>query len=127
MYKFECSSFVDGSLDVLQLCVPLAEVPQILKTLHDDPSGGHLGSAKTLYRVKQKFNIKLCPVMATFIESEFWVLKRKEETMLVSPSCTPRSCSWSIVHAGKKKDYRHKLKILNRSFKVFHISSQSLY
>ena len=46
---------VDGSLDVLQLCVPLAEVPQILKTLHDDPSGGHLGSAKTLYRVKQKF------------------------------------------------------------------------
>ena len=46
---------IDGSLSVLQLCVPLVEVPNILKQLHGDPSGGHLGAAKTLYRVKQKF------------------------------------------------------------------------
>ena len=38
-----------------QLCVPKAEVSQILTMLHNDPSGGHLGVAKTIHRARQRF------------------------------------------------------------------------
>ena len=45
----------DDAATHLQLVVPPSLKPQILKALHDDCAGGHLGSEKTLQKVRRRF------------------------------------------------------------------------
>ena len=46
---------VSGQETSQQLCLPESLVPQVLSALHDSPSAGHLGVAKTLARVRRRF------------------------------------------------------------------------
>ncbi len=45
----------DGTQQKQQLLIPRKRVPDVLKLLHDDVSGGHLGVKKTTEKVRQRF------------------------------------------------------------------------
>lgn len=45
----------DGSSTRSQLVVPRRLVPQVLKSLHDAPTAGHLGVTKTIAKVRERF------------------------------------------------------------------------
>ena len=45
----------DGHGTRLQLLLPRSLVPDVLSDLHDVPSAGHLGVAKTVERVREQF------------------------------------------------------------------------
>lgn len=45
----------DGSENRKQLVIPKDKVAEVLRQLHDSPSGGHLGVKKTLQRVRERF------------------------------------------------------------------------
>lgn len=50
----------EGDSSMLQLIVPKSLRPDVLKLLHDAKSAGHLGVAKTLGRVRQRFYWHRC-------------------------------------------------------------------
>ncbi len=46
---------VDGQTVRDQLVLPRNRVPEVLRSMHDDVSGGHLGINKTLEKIRQRF------------------------------------------------------------------------
>ncbi|GFW09580.1 retrovirus-related Pol polyprotein from transposon 412 [Trichonephila clavipes] len=50
--KFESE---DGKTFRWQLVLPRSRIPEVLKELHDSPTGGHFGVMKTLHRVRERF------------------------------------------------------------------------
>jgi len=59
---------VDGNSSRRQLVVPEALVPDVLKSVHSDVSGGHLGVTKTLAKVRERFYWPACR-----IDVEDWI------------------------------------------------------
>ena len=45
----------DGRDVVMQLIVPRSKVQSVLKEMHDEISGGHLGVNKTLDKIRKRF------------------------------------------------------------------------
>lgn len=54
----------DGHGTRLQLVLPQSLVPDVLSALHDAPSAGHLGVAKTVERVRERFYWLACNTMS---------------------------------------------------------------
>ena len=52
--------------DSLQLVLPQSQKPVVLKSLHADCGSGHLGTEKTLEKVRQRF---YCPFMSSDVEA----------------------------------------------------------
>ncbi|GFT49814.1 retrovirus-related Pol polyprotein from transposon 412 [Trichonephila clavipes] len=50
--KFESE---DGKTFRWQLVLPRSRIPEVLKELHGNPTGGHFGVMKTLHRVRERF------------------------------------------------------------------------
>ncbi|UYV64930.1 K02A2.6-like [Cordylochernes scorpioides] len=82
----------DGQHFEWKMILPQSRVPSVLKELHNSPSGGHFGIAKTLGKVKERFYWAGCRASV-----EKWV----------------RQCTESASRKGPKTRSRAKLKTYN--------------
>ncbi|UYV66979.1 K02A2.6-like, partial [Cordylochernes scorpioides] len=82
----------DGQHIEWKMILPQSRVPSVLKELHNSPSGGHFGIAKTLGKVKERFYWAGCRASV-----EKWV----------------RQCTECASRKGPKTRSRAKLKTYN--------------
>ncbi|UYV65014.1 K02A2.6-like [Cordylochernes scorpioides] len=82
----------DGQHIERKMILPQSRVPSVLKELHNSPSGGHFGIAKTLGKVKERFYWAGCRASV-----EKWV----------------RQCTECASRKGPKTRSRAKLKTYN--------------
>ncbi|UYV73793.1 K02A2.6-like [Cordylochernes scorpioides] len=82
----------DGQHFEWKMILPQSRVPSVLKELHNSPSGGHFGIAKTLGKVKERFYWAGCRASV-----EKWV----------------RQCTECASRKGPKTRSRAKLKTYN--------------
>ncbi|MBJ5561228.1 hypothetical protein JGG76_24270, partial [Salmonella enterica subsp. enterica serovar Derby] len=76
----------------LQLLLPKSRVADVLRQLHDSPTGGHFGVAKTLAKVKERF---------------YWLRCRSD----VENWC--RRCDTCASRKGPKTRSRGRLQVYN--------------